>query len=703
MRDLGEVFAPRSVAIVGARDSSPTSFGVVEALHRLRFTGRIYAVNRAAEPAHGLPTSRTCADIGEQVDSAMLLVPAHAVLDVLDDVAAAGATSAVVLSSGWAELGAGGAASQAAIAERAAALGVTLIGPNCLGFMNVTERTGSWTASVPPDLEAGPVAIVSQSGGMGNALADLAAEYGIGLSHVVTTGNEAMLSTTDVIEHLVQDDATRSIAVFAEAIADPPRFAAAARRARGAGKAIVMLKAGSSDLAARNAVSHTGSLVGDDNVVDAALRQLAVIRVRSLEELVVTAAVTAQAGVLRSPGIAVVSISGGSVDVVADEAERLGLPLPPLDETSAQEIRTILPGFATTQNPLDLTGGSRDDEFERVLKALDRQDDYGAVAVLCNVPAYESCKNDVIDGLLGTVGRGLASVGIPGFLLSQTVAHLNATGRASAASAAVTALPGLAIGVAALANLSRWSEAVLGADTGRLPPCPGSGPATAMSQHGILSEWAARELLEPAGVPFVPAELVGSPDGAAAAAARLGTPVALKVVSADIVHKTDVGAVRLHLDGDDAVRRAYVDVLASAARHVAGARVDGVQVAPMRAGGVELLVGVTRDPQWGLVLAVALGGVFVEVLRDVALRMLPVCQTDVVAMLGELRGGAVLDGVRGAPAVDRDALVTAILAIAGVASQIGERLESLEINPLFAAGGRIEALDALVELREGSW
>ncbi|HEY3259399.1 MAG TPA: acetate--CoA ligase family protein [Pseudonocardiaceae bacterium] len=697
--DLARLLSPRSIAIVGAREASPTSYGVIEALHRVGFAGPMFAVNRAAQPAHGLPTVATCAQIGEPVDAAVLLVPARAVAEVLEDVGAAGIGTAVVFSSGWAESGADGTAGQRALAERAQALGITLIGPNCLGFMNITARTGAWIASVPPNVTAGPVAIVSQSGGIGNALADLAAEYGTGLSHVVTTGNEAMLTTTDVVEYLVDEPETRSIAVFAEAIAEPDRFLSAAVRARELGKAIVILKAGSSELAARNAVSHTASLVGDDRVVDAALRQAAAIRVRSLEELVVTAAVTARAGVLRSPGVAVVSMSGGSVDVIADEAARLRLELPQFNESSVKDIRGVVPGFASVQNPLDLTGGSLGDEFERVLKIVDRQDDFGVVAVLCNVPAYDSCKTATIEGLIDTVSRGLASITTPGFVLSQTVSHLNAVGRSSTNAAGVAALPGIAIGSAALANLTIWSAKLRGPQVQRRPRLP---EPRSHQPCGALSEWSARQLLEPAGVPFVPAVLAHSPAAAVAAAARFGEAVAVKLVSPDVAHKSDIGAVRLGVYGDVDVRRAFEEVIASAAAHVAGVRVEGVQISPMRRRGVELLVGVSRDPQWGLVLAVGLGGVLVEVLEDVALRLLPVSAPEIDEMLGELRGAKVLDGARGEPRVDRAALVAAIAHIADAAWQLGHQLESLEINPLRADAHGVEALDALVMFRTAS-
>ena len=702
---LARALTPASLAIVGAKDSSATSYGVVEALTRVGFDGRMFAVNRSAAPAHGLATAASCARIGEPVDAAVLLVPAAAVHDVLEDVAEAGIRTAVILSGGWAEAGPEGAARQRALTRRAGELGVTLFGPNCLGFLNVAARTGAWIASVPAGVRPGPVAIVSQSGGVGNALADLAAEFGVGLSCVVTTGNEAVVATTDVLEYLVEDERTSAIAMFAEAISAPARFLAAAARARELGKAIVILKAGSSALAARNAVTHTGSLVGDDRVVDAALRQAGAVRVRSLEELIVTAGVMAAAGPLRAPGIAVVSISGGSVDIVADEADRLGLNLPPFGDDAADEIRAVLPGFAAVQNPLDITGAALGDEFAKVLAIVDREDAFGAVAVLSNVPAYDSCKAPGITSLLDTIGTGLRSVTMPGFLLSQTIAHLNETGREAARDAALSALPGLSLGVMALANLSRWSR------WSRRPRRPGPSAAHAAglglppgAQDGTLSEWSARELLEPAGVPFVPAALARTPDEAASLAAGFASPVAVKLVSPDVPHKSDIGAVRLGVAGPDDVRLAYQDVLTAGRTSHAGLRVEGVQISPMRRGGVELLVGVTRDPQWGLAIAVGLGGIFAEAVADVAVRLLPVTDSDIEEMLTELRGSAVLAGIRGEPAVDRGALVSAIARIADAAWWLGDTLgdaldgtlESLEVNPLRADHSGAEALDALV-------
>jgi acetate---CoA ligase (ADP-forming) len=356
----------------------------------------------------------------------------------------------------------------------------------------------------------------------------------------------------------------------------------------------------------------------------------------------------------------------------------------------------VLPAFSTVRNPLDLTGGALGDEFEKVLTIVDRQDTFGAVAVLSNVPAYDSCKVPTIDRLLATIGRGLESTERPAFVLSQSIAHLNQTGREAARKAGITGLPGLSLGIAALANLAWWSRR-LNRETGR-PDAPGTPPASLRipDQDGTVSEWRARELLQAAGVPFVPAGLARSPAEAADLAARFGGPVAVKLVSPDVPHKSDIGAVRLDVVGAAAVRQAFDDVVAAGP---AEARIEGVQISPMRRGGVEVLVGVTRDAQWGLALAVGMGGVLAEVLADVTVRLLPVSDQDIEDMLAELRGSAVLGGVRNQPAVDRAALVAAIRRIADAACWLGAPLESLEVNPLRVDQSGAEALDVLLQFR----
>ncbi|HEX3515280.1 MAG TPA: CoA-binding protein, partial [Trebonia sp.] len=320
---LTTLFRPRSVALVGASDKSVFSMIAHGNLVKFGLGDRTYLVNRRGAVTHGQPTVRSCGEIGEPVDVAFLMVPQPGMIEALSDAAAAGIRNAVVLSSGYGEAGEAGRAAQAELAAHADSLGMVLLGPNHLGFANFTE--GIPVCSIPGlPRAAGPVALLSQSGASSSAMLDFATMVNVGLSYLVTLGNEAMITAGHVLDFLVDDPATRAVAIFMETVRDPAVFRRAARRAAAAGKAIVVLKAGSSALSARTAAAHTGALVGDDKVTDAIFADLGVIRVDSIEDMLITAGAAAALGRLERPGIGIVSISGGACDIVADRAEDLG-------------------------------------------------------------------------------------------------------------------------------------------------------------------------------------------------------------------------------------------------------------------------------------------------------------------------------------------------------------------------------------------
>ncbi len=326
---LTSLFRPRSVALVGASDKSVFSLLAYRNLVEFGFGSRTYLVNRRGAQTHGQPTVRSCAEIGEPVDVAYLMVPQAGTLEALDDAAAAGIRNACVLSSGYGEAGEAGRAAQADLVAHAESLGLVLLGPNHLGFANFTERVPVCSIPGLPEV-AGPIALLSQSGASSSAMLDFATMVNVGLSYLVTLGNEAMITAGHVLDFLVDDPGTQAVAVFMETVRDPEVFRRAARRAAEAGKAIVALKAGSSALSARTAAAHTGALVGDDRVIDAVFADLGVIRVDSIEDMLITAGAAAALGRLARPGIGIVSISGGACDIVADRAEDLGASLPGL-------------------------------------------------------------------------------------------------------------------------------------------------------------------------------------------------------------------------------------------------------------------------------------------------------------------------------------------------------------------------------------
>ena len=695
---LTSLFRPRSVALVGASDKSTFSLLAYRNLVEFGLGDRTYLVNRRGATTHGQPTVTSCARIGEPVDVAYLMVPQAAMLDALHDAAEAGIRNACVLSSGYAEAGDAGRAAQAELVAHAASLGMVLLGPNHLGFANFTD--GVPVCSVPGlPRHGGPVALLSQSGASSSAMLDFAAIANVGLSYLVTLGNEAMITAGHVLDFLVDDPETRAVAMFMETVRDPAVFRQAARRAAAAGKAVVVLKAGSSALSARTAAAHTGALVGDDRVISSVFADLGVIRVDSIEDMLISAGAAAALGRLDRPGIGIVSISGGACDIVADRAEDLGAALPELAAPTRDALAGIMPAYGTVQNPLDVTGAAVIDPtiFTRAIEVMSADPSIGVVGIINTLPWSDPGQTYHGQVFVDAIGAGMQAASGPTAYINQVMLPVTDYTRASMEHGQVPyALPGLRQAVVALRNVAWWSEV-----TRTLPAVAAGGAASVPvpppgERRGHWPEDASRRLLSAAGIPVVPACLVSSADEAVKAAAGIGGPLAVKIVSADIMHKSDIGGVRLNVPpGEAAVREAYLAVTAAAAAASPGAAAD-VLISPMRTGGTELLVGVVRDSTWGPVLAVAVGGIFVEVLQDSALAPLPVTPAQARRMLGTLRGRALLDGARGRPPADLEALSAVIARIGDLALALGADLESLEINPLWVDGATIEALDAVV-------
>lgn len=685
---LRRLFYPQAIALVGASERSPWSQLLHANIQRVGFAGRVYAVNKSGAAAHGYPGFRSCTEIPQAVDAAYLMVPLEAALEAFDDVVASGIKSAVILTSGFAEAGAEGARLQDELTRRARAAGVSFLGPNCLGFANLAIRAALTPMPFHPPFLPGRVALVSQSGATGLEIADMAHDNNIGLSMCIATGNEAMLDVAACVDFLVEDEHTQVVMVFAETLRDTATFAAAARRARAKSKAIVMLKAGATELTAKVAAAHTGSLVGDDAVFDAACRQLGVIRVHSIEDLVVTAGLLAHTGPLAPSGVGIVSISGGACTLIADRADAHGMSLPAFSPATRARLREAVPGQGEPLNPFDITGMAVRDPalFERVLTALGDDPAIGFVGCVYSMPWNEKWENVPA---IEAIGRALAKINKPSAMLNQTLRPLTQKSRDIMAQTGVPAVfGGVEAVVAALGRISRWSTWL---EQGPAAPRQPVWPASVRpdSERAVLDYLAAR------GVPVIPAKLARTPDEAVDFAATLASPVALKIASPDIAHKTEVGGVKLDVHGDAAVAAAFDAILAAVRAAQPEARLDGVLVSPMRRGGLEILVGTLRDPQWGLTLAVGLGGVRVEALADTQLRLLPVTPAEAREMLIGLRAARLLQGFRGTPAADLDRLAEVIAAIGDAALALGEQLTTLEVNPLWVRGAEIEALDGL--------
>jgi acetate---CoA ligase (ADP-forming) len=701
---LRSFFAPRSVALVGASEGSGWARFIVESLRTAGLPGPIVPVHRSLETAFGEPTRKSLLELDEPVDLAFALVPTEAVESVLHDAAEVGIRNIVVLASGYGEGGEAGRERERRLADIAIDRDLTVLGPNCLGYVNAHAGAAPFGLHLIKPVLAGPVGIVLQSGALASAVMAFSRARAIGISLLTSMGNEAVITTADVIEHLIEDDATKVIALFLESIRDPDRFLELADRALAVGKPIVALKVGRSPAGEASALAHTGAVAGDDAVVGAVLRQHGVVRTDSLEELLITAGMFGYVRPPSSPRMGVVTASGGANDVIADRAADEGLEIPAFAEETASRLAQVLPSFAAIRNPLDITGFVLADAAKAAAAPGDAAlnavvDDPGvdfilnAVAVPTEQPPDPSVIHRRLAGIVATQNR--TDKPIVHFLYTCT--DLSTYGREILAEYGLHVLGGMEFGLKAVGHALRWSQARA------RPPAPArivpvqAMPVGSEFAAGPWSEAASRDFVAGYGVPVVPAELVTTGAEAVAAARRLGGRVAAKVCSAELTHKSDIGGVALGLVGDEAVADGFERVAAAGRAHAR--TVDGVLISPMRGTGTELFAGVTVDPAFGPVLAVGLGGVFIEVLRDVSLRALPVGADEVERMLGELRGAAVLGGARGRTAVDVGAVAKAVAALSDAALALGPRLETIEVNPLWVEGSTVEALDVLVVTR----
>ena len=704
---LREFFTPQSIAMVGASENSGWATSLVGAAATMGFNGRIVPVHPRAETAFGRPVIRNLRDLDEPVDITFILTPIQAVETVLDDMAAAGIRNGIVVTAGYREKGPEGLAAEESLVAKAISHGIVLLGPNCLGFFNTHSCSPAYGVPIAPPLIAGPVGVALQSGALALITQTIAKAQGVGVGLVATMGNEPMIDVVDATEYMIDDPDTKVICLFLEEISDRAKFARVAEKADAAGKPIVALKVGATPLGQAAAMAHTGSATGDDAVVDAAFRQLNIIRVKGMEEMFATAGVLAYnrwpAGRVGSR-LGVVTGSGGGCDIIADSADPEGLEIPDFSEKTVEAITPLLPDFANVRNPLDVTGfamanragggslNAMDETLNIVLE--DPNLDlilYAGVQAPPVPPPPDNPLAANFEPRLDWLAERMSTARIPVVPITMMAVDQGAWGVAKLLERGIYTAPGLNQSVAAVGKSVRWLN-----NRGNIRLAPELPPGSRQSStKGAWSEMKSRQLLEDAGVPIVPGELVNSADDAAAAATRLGFPVVLKIQSEQITHKSDIGGVALRLNNEADVRTAFEKVYA-AGKAVPGAVIDGVLVAPMRSGGLELLAGITTDPTFGPVMAVGMGGVWVEIMKDTSLRVLPVDAGEVKNMFTELKAAPLLQGARGSLPVDLDALATVVANLSNVAVSLGDSLGALEVNPLWVNGSQIEALDVLV-------
>lgn len=693
---LKQLFAPRSVAVIGAsRDPDKVGYRVVENILKGGFEGPIYPVNPTAKEVSGIRAYPSLSDIGAPVDLAVVVLPAPRVLPTLEHCAAQGVGAAIVISAGFKEAGGEGAELEAALRKRVRELGIRILGPNCLGLIVTESRlNATFAKDMPP---SGGIAFVSQSGALCTAALDWAVGLGIGFSALVSLGNKADLSEAEIIEALADDPKTQVIVGYLEAVEDGQRFLAVAEAASRR-KPVVVFKAGTTEGGARAASSHTGALAGADAAYEAAFKQAGVIRARSLRELFDFARGFASLPMPRGNRIAIVTNAGGPGIIAADACESRGLRLAALSEPTLAALKRVLPSTASLHNPIDVIGDATAERYQAALEAVAADPGVDGLLALATPQAMTDMEKFAL--AVVEVSKTAGKPVLAAFMAEASLRDANKI----LLRGAVPDFPFPDEAVRAMEAMVRY-QAGLGRRSlpARLPADRTSVAALVRSalDRGVtaLGESGAREVIGAYGFRGPKTLRAGSASEAEGAAEQIGFPVVLKIVAPEILHKSDIGGVRLGLASRDEVRRAYAEMIARASTAVPHARIEGVMVQEQVRGGREVIVGMARDPQFGPLLMFGLGGIYVEALKDVTFRIAPLAGAEAEAMIQEVRAFPILQGVRGEAPADVAALVEDILRLSQLVTDFPEIAE-IDINPLFVKpkGEGTVALDARIRL-----
>ncbi|MCS7224726.1 MAG: acetate--CoA ligase [Armatimonadetes bacterium] len=685
IRDLRPILEPSSVAVIGAsREPGSVGHSVLQNLLMGLFTGVVYPINPKARSVCGVRAYASVLEVPDPIDLAVIIVRAPLVPKVLRECAEKGVKGAIVISAGFKETGPEGAKLEREIVEIARGSGIALVGPNCLGVIN-TDPAIRLNASFAKEMpQPGNIAFISQSGALCTAVLDYAKGQEIGFSKVISLGNKADVNENDFLAYLWKDSQTQVILLYAEDLANGREFLRLAREVTGEGenrKPILTLKAGRTPAGARAVASHTGSLAGSDEIYDAILTQAGTLRVDTVEDLFEYAIAFANQPLPQGNRVTIITNAGGPGIMATDACVRYGLELAPLSEKTRQTLRNSLPPHASINNPIDLLGDARHDRYAIALEAaLDDETTDGIIVLLTPqamtdieeiaqtiVTAAQLRRKPILACFMGIVDvsagvRILETHGVPCYAFPED------------------AVRSLSAMTQYRAWITRPRTAVrhFVVDSQRARDILSK---THPSRHGFIPEDDALRILECYGFPTLPWSVAHSPDEAVAGAQRIGFPVALKILSPDVVHKFDVGGVMLNVRTPEEVRQGYQTICSSVARHYRGQDFSTILVQAMARPGREVILGLKRDAQFGPILMFGLGGIYVELLRDVTFRFAPVRELGAYRMVQGIKTYKLLEGVRGQPPADIDAIVNCIERLSQLSLEL-EAIEELDINPL---------------------
>jgi acetyl coenzyme A synthetase (ADP forming)-like protein len=674
-------FKPTSVAVVGAsRDPSSIGHRILDALVMNRFQGPVYPINPKAKVIGSMPAYASLAKLPEPVDLAIIAVPRDAVLSTIDECAQCGVKALIVITAGFAEAGATGKSLQKLLVERVRGYGMRLVGPNCMGLLNTRpdiSLNASFSPVFPPP---GRIAMSSQSGALGLAILALAAQRQLGISSFVSVGNKADVSGNDLLQYWEVDDDTRVILLYLESFGNPRRFARIARRVSRT-KPIIAVKAGRTLAGRRAAGSHTAALAANDVAVDALFRQTGVIRAETLDEMFDIAAALENQPLPKGKRVAIVTNAGGPAILCTDACEAGGLIVPELTEETRAKLRTFLPATASLSNPVDMVASAGAESYRKTIEAVLPAPEVDAMVVI-----YIPVDRGGSEAFIQAIKDGAAAARAAGATAKPVIACLMSGDGASAVHTDHETIPAYlfpesaAKVLAKAANYAEWRAKPLASVPGF--PDLQTEEARRIVEHAIdarrdgwLSATEAQRVLSAFGIPQAPGGLARTAEEAVQIATRVGFPVAMKLASQRVLHKSDIGAVRLNIEGEAAVRKAFEEIQQEG--------MEGIVVQSMIRSGVELMIGVTEDPLFGPLIAFGLGGVYVEILADVCFRVTPLTDDDVHEMVRGIRGYRLLEGYRGHAPADVTAIEQVLLRISRMVEEIPE-IKELDLNPIFA-------------------
>ena len=704
---LRPFFQPRSVAVIGA-SRNPLNIGarILNSLIAAGYKGPLYPVNPNASSIASLVTYASVREIPDAPDLAVIAVPRDAVLKVVDDCAARGVRAIVVITAGFAETGPAGRDMQQRLLEKVRGHGMRMVGPNCLGLINSDPAVRLNASFAPVFPLPGRVAFSSQSGALGLAVLSLAGQRELGISNFVSIGNKADVSSNDLLQYWEEDPQTNVILLYLESFGNPRRFARIARRVS-RHKPIVAVKAGKTAAGSRAAGSHTAALAASDVAVEALFHQTGVIRADTLDEVFDLADALNNQPLPRGRRVAILTNAGGLGILCADTCEASGLVVAELSESTKHDLREFLPATASVMNPVDMIASAGADEFRKAVERLLAAEEIDALIVLYIDIALSAATN-VAGGIAAGIAAGRSRGGKNKPVLACVMAGSDAGKPIHVNGERVPnyAFPENAARVLGkIAGYSEWRNQpeALVLDFDDIHPRQARAICqTAIEQTGTgwLASDDLRKVLMALGLPVAPGGVCRTADDAARLAGQIGFPVAVKLASREIVHKSDVGGVQLNLQNEPAVREAYAGIRSRLAREGRLNAMDGVIVQPMIPSGVELMVGVMEDPSFGPLVAFGLGGIHVEILRDVSFRVTPLTDRDAREMVQCIRGYRLLEGYRGHPPADIPAIEELLLRVSRLVEEVPE-ISELDLNPVFALppGQGCRIVDARIYLK----